>query len=293
MCTQSFLGIGRHLFFVVGVVGLVSLATRADAAPPSKEQCIAASEAAQKLRHEGKLRDARAPFRTCGDLACPGPVRDDCAEQLTAVEAALPAVLFIGRAANGREVAGLRVAIDGRELSERDSSGAWIVDPGEHDFTIAAENHLSVSRRLSVASGEKTRVEVVLEESTPPATSVSANEVAAPQTMSNVRLLGFGLAGVGVVGAVVGGVFGFVAKSTYDDARAECPAGPSSCRMAGVDGGEDAKRQAAISTVAFASSAAVLAAGIVLVLVAPKDRAASARIRAEISASCVRLQGSW
>jgi hypothetical protein len=102
------------------------------------------------------------------------------------------------------------------------------------------------------------------------------------------RTVGVVVAGGGVIAAVLGAVFAFEAKSTYDAAMAHCPGGPSSCDPQGVQGGQDAHSQATVSTVAFILGGAMLAGGAWLYFTAP-----SSAVQVSASASGVRIGGSF
>jgi hypothetical protein len=85
-------------------------------------------------------------------------------------------------------------------------------------------------------------------------------------------MAGLVVGGVGVAGLVVGGVFGILAKSTYDKATSltECPMVPNGCAVDGFNDGKTAHSQATVSTVAFIAGGALLATGGVLVFTAPR-----------------------
>jgi hypothetical protein len=74
---------------------------------------------------------------------------------------------------------------------------------------------------------------------------------------------------VGIAGIVVGSVFGLVAHSTYDGAKADCLSVPDDCSNSAVDKSNTAHAQAAVSTVAFVAGGVLAATGVVLYLSAP------------------------
>jgi hypothetical protein len=61
-------------------------AVPAFAADPTKQQCVAADDAAQDLRQEGKLRAAREKLAICTSPACPALVREDCKQRIEEVD---------------------------------------------------------------------------------------------------------------------------------------------------------------------------------------------------------------
>lgn len=67
---------------VVSLIMLFAAPAAADTAVPTKQECVAANEAAQDLRRAGKLRDARKKLELCVAEICPKAVREDCAQRL-------------------------------------------------------------------------------------------------------------------------------------------------------------------------------------------------------------------
>jgi hypothetical protein len=87
------------------------------------------------------------------------------------------------------------------------------------------------------------------------------------------------MGGVGVVGAVLGTVFGVQAFGNSDDSAAHCTTGtPDLCNETGLQLRSDATKAANVSTVAFALGGAAVAGGVVLFVAAPsKDTRHSRR----------------
>jgi hypothetical protein len=68
---------------------MLFFASPAAADAPTKQECVAANEAAQDLRRAGKLREAREKLAVCLDEGCPKAVRDDCAQRRDEVDKAM------------------------------------------------------------------------------------------------------------------------------------------------------------------------------------------------------------
>ena len=68
----------RALLASVAVPIAIATTTASTARADDKEQCVAASEQAQTLKDEGKLRAARSQLLACARDVCPGIVRKDC-----------------------------------------------------------------------------------------------------------------------------------------------------------------------------------------------------------------------
>jgi hypothetical protein len=94
---------------------------------------------------------------------------------------------------------------------------------------------------------------------------------------STQRTIGIIVGGVGVVGIVVGTVFGLKAKSKNDQSKDECSTpDPNRCSADGVELRNQALNAAKIGTVGMIVGGVGLVGGITLFLTAPSDKPASA-----------------
>jgi hypothetical protein len=216
----------------------VLLATsRAWALEPSKAECIAANEAAQDLRSAGKLRDARTKLAFCMASTCPGPVREDCAQRLSEVDAVMPSIVFEAKDDSGNDLIAVHVKIDGLPLVDKLDGTAVPVDLGRHRFGFDAEGMAGTEKILVVHEGDKGRHERVVlggvRSSSPPAAPFPSSTVSAapPATRSpGMPTAAYVAFGVGAVGLAVGSAFGVAAlsdKSTLDSGP--CPTA-TTCR---------------------------------------------------------------
>lgn len=119
-------------------------------------------------------------------------------------------------------------------------------------------------------------------------------------TGSTQRTIGLIVGGVGVVGIVVGSVFGLKAKSKNDQSKNECsPNDPNRCSSQGVELRDQALNAAKIGTVGMIVGGVGLVGGVTLFLTAPSDKPATAtrpslRIAGGIDGSArVTLGGSF
>src|SRR5262245_25347194 len=97
--------------FVVAAALVAVVCSRASAAPRvDKRTCLATNESAQRLRKDGKLRGAREQLVVCARTECPLVVRQDCAQWLNEVGAAIPSVVVAARDASGKETLAVKVA---------------------------------------------------------------------------------------------------------------------------------------------------------------------------------------
>lgn len=271
------------------------------AAPPTKEACVAANESAQDLRQAGKLREAREKLLLCVSDACPGPVREDCAQRLNDVNAAMPTLVFEVKDSAGNDVGAARVTMDGKPLVDRVTGSAVPIDPGQHRFTFEDANASAhAEQTVVVREGDHDRhIRVVLAASAvAPATSSAPTEPPesneAASAGSTQRTIGLAIGGAGVVGLVLGGVFGLVSKSTYDHAlQSECHGNPNGCSTPGAQDGQTAHSQAMVSTIGFVAGGVLLAGGAVLYFTAPTGGAVGIAPAIGANAAGLTLGGPW
>jgi hypothetical protein len=144
---------GALLAFALGIV-VASDARAAD----DKEACVRAVEHAQVVRLDGKLREAREGFVTCARAVCPTAIRQDCTRWVTEVDASLPSVVFEAIWADGRDVTGMTVILDGRPLAGADPGRAVTLDPGEHTFRFEVPGAAPIETRNVIRESEKNRI---------------------------------------------------------------------------------------------------------------------------------------
>jgi hypothetical protein len=165
---------------------LVALALTFLAAPDAradeKEICVRAVDHAQLSRLDGKLREARAGFMTCARPVCPDAIREDCIRWVADVDASLPSLVIEAVWADGRDVTGMKVTLDGQPLPGAEAGRAFTLDPGAHTFRFDVPGAAPVESHNVVREGEKNRIlRVVFTPSTlPAAVSTPASMPAAP-----------------------------------------------------------------------------------------------------------------
>ena len=108
---------------------------------------------------------------------------------------------------------------------------------------------------------------------------------------STQRILAGVVGGVGVVGVVVGSVFGLKASSDWDEAKSDCNPYPK-CGPSGAQAGDDAQSAATISTIAFIVGGAGIAGGLILWFTAP-DADSSAETAVGLAPGRVLVQGRF
>jgi hypothetical protein len=177
----------------------------------------------------------------------------------------------------GQEVLVLR---DGNTVDSAMLGTPIPVDPGTHEITASAEGKRRWTTTVDVPASPgttKVAVPILPDESggdgaaAQPALGGEGSTTAASDGAndgSTQRILAGVVGGVGVVGVVVGSVFGLKASSDWDDAKSDCNPYPK-CGPEGAQLGEDASDAATISTVAFVVGGAAIAGGVILWLTAP------------------------
>jgi hypothetical protein len=283
--------LGRRDRVLLGaVLGALFAVPSSAAAAPTKDECIAANESAQDLRPAGKLREARQKLAVCLATSCPVVLREDCALRASEVDAAMPSVVFEAKDAAGNDMSAVTVAIDGEAVAEKLDGRPMALDPGEHRLAFRAASGATAEKIFVVREGEKNRRERIVLAETPEATSTHPSRGANEPRLGgeSQRTISFVLGGAGVLGLVVGSVFGLVAEGTWNGAQQNCTEKtPSSCDVQPV------RDQAAVATVGFVAGGAFLAGAAALYFTAPKVSSVSLTPTVGASAFGFSAKGVW
>jgi hypothetical protein len=179
--------------------------------------------------------------------------------------------------------AGLVVRRDGVVVDSAVYGVAVPMDGGPHTIDAAAPGKKPVTATVTVAaeSDLKTYALAPLEDaprsvSAAPLEPVPAPSPAPSHGTSTRTILGLGVAGIGIVAAGVGAVFGAEAlsKNTQSNANGNCVG--NLCDEAGFSTRTTARSDGDISSVLIGAGAAAVVGGAVLWLTAPKGNAARA-----------------
>jgi hypothetical protein len=275
------------------VLALVTLVSAQAGAQVTKGQCIQANTDAQTLRREGKFAEARKELERCSSSSCPSLVSADCIKRLDELESAQPTVVFNVVDGSGRDLNDVQVTIDGAVLLQKLGGGAVAVDLGEHTLTFSAPDRPSVTKKLLFRQGEKSRIVRITmpgsqdappdgEAQPSPSTTgqgPTADDAAAPgggSSGSSQRTIGFVVGGIGLAGLGVGGFFGLRAIQSKGRQTDNCQSATTCPNYAAAaEAHEDGVSSGTISTIAFIAGGVATAAGLVLVLTAPKARGAA------------------
>jgi len=219
-----------HLAIAAAAIASALVAPRARA--QDRERCIAAFDEGQSHRLRGALRAARASFLTCAADACPVPLRKDCVQALSALDAELPTIVLGARDAAGNDVIPSAVFVDDQRVATLDGR-PLAEDPGPHVIRFERPPSAPVVERVVLRTGERNRAILATFESPspPPVPPPPPGEALPPPRADGGagRPMGwiYATGALGVVGLAAFGIFGvagFVEKQHLEDHCAPtCP----------------------------------------------------------------------
>lgn len=191
---------------------------------------------------------------------------------------------------------GLVISRDGAKLTTEEWGIGIPVDEGEHEVIAEAPGRKPWRERVVVRGASRSLAV--------PSLAVAPRPIAEqPATSTSwwtpTRTAGAASSVTGLTSLVGGLVAAAIAKSNYDDARAQCRA-IDDCPGSAVRDGEHARSLATAATVVIVSGAALLTIGSALLVFAPQARprrdgqvASSARAWLGIGCGSLGLVGRW
>jgi len=215
---------------------------------------------------------------------------DDARKEVETVSTKVGAVTITVKGRDGADVADPSVALDGQPINSASLGVRRAIDPGNHALHVSATGYKPADFNFPVTAGSNIDQPIVLEKdlgaaappaapapspatNATPATSPapSSDNTATPSNKGSIApWIAFGVGGVGlVVGAITGGL----ALGDHSTLASEC--GNGTCAT------NDSKAQSdlssyhtmgAISTVGFIVAGVGAAAGVVLLITAPKSQ---------------------
>jgi len=218
--------------------------------------------------------DAVGMARKAGDKRA-----EEAAQQAKRIEPTLSRmVLDVAQENRG---GGVEVRRDGKVIDAAAWSTALPVDPGPHIIEAQGPGKQSWRTTISIeAKPGTTTVQVPALQNAPPDATLSPSTAS---FWSTQRVAGTSVAGAGLVGLVVGAIFGARALSQNGDADAQCrPESRDLCNAKGVALHHDALTSAHLSTAALVIGGAALTAGVVLFATASREKASAASKRFEV-----------
>jgi hypothetical protein len=210
--------------------GFVGSALAPQPAGAASAECFAAADAAQTLRDEGHYEAARERLAICSAAACPAVVQRDCSQWIEELMQLWPTILVRARDLQGRDLADVRVSVDGKAIAERLDGTPLQLDPGEHRLSCEAEGASPVEQTIVVRAAEKNRVvEVQIALGAPVAAVVVATPTepraethAPPPSHAVARSLRWVFGGVALAAFGTATYFGATGLARYNFMKSTC-----------------------------------------------------------------------
>lgn len=229
--------------------------------------------------HNGQLASAWATFGEAASAARASRQPDREAIARERVAALKPRLTTLTIEPAQRDRLGLQVARDGVVVSVALWSVAVPVDAGAHAIEATAKGRVPWHTTLVVGT-------------MPGDTTVVIPRLQSPPAVWHAREAGLALGGAGVLGLVIGGVYGAAAIRNRDASRAHC-GDTSVCDQQGVDLRAQGLRAAGVSTAAFITGAALFAGGVTLFALAPQYSHPPASASLWVGVASVSLGGRF
>lgn len=242
--------------------------------------------------HMGKLASAWTLFLEAGSVfqrrTPPDPRGEIAASRAAALQPKLSR-LTIDVPAGVRAIPGLEVRRDGQVVGAAQLGTAIAVDPGKHAIEVSAPGKETWKAEVTVgAEAAKESIGVPALVDAKDAGGGGGAGAGSGSGWPWQKKAGLGMAGGGVVGVVIGAVFGVDALGKHDELQKRCSAGaPRSCDAEGLRIADAQGTVANVSTVGFAVGGALIAAGVVLWVVAP------AEVKAAPEKGATGVKGVW
>ena len=220
--------------------------------------------------------------------------RESGARSLAAALAPRVSKLVVDVPAEAR-VTGLAITRDGAPVGPPQWGVAIPVDEGEHTLVATAPG-FKEWRAAAVVKGAGTTTQISvprLVQDDTPATAGGTPDHVAPAPAKGLgaqRIAALSAGGVGVVGLVIGTVFGVKAMSDHSEAEKYCGSSSECTDVRGVRAGNDAHSAGNVATVGLIVGGVALAGGAVLWFTAPKNKPS-----AEVSAGLgtLHFRAAW
>lgn len=198
-----------------------ALAASPGALADDKQDCVTASESAQKLRDDHKLLKAREQFLVCSRDVCPAVIKKDCVESIADVEKRTPTIVVRAHDGKGADLVAVKVTIDGVAAADSLDGKSIKIDPGVHKFRFETEGQEPLEQSIVVGEGERDRPVIAGFGGGATGGGGAGPATSAPK---GAPIAAIAVGAVGVVAAAVGGVFyGLGLSERSSDLSAGCP----------------------------------------------------------------------
>jgi hypothetical protein len=182
----------------------------------------------------------------------------------------------------------VRVQLDAQPFADRIDGTPRPIDPGSHRFAFDAADGAHVEQTIVVQEKEKgSIVRVVLGTAPPPVAPPSGSE------WTTQKMIGVGLGGVGVVGLVVGSIFGALALSDASGLKSQ-PGCPSSCPPSAQSQIDTLHSHQLVSDIGLGIGVVGLGVGAALFFTShPPEAAPATSLRFDVGPGVVGLRGGF
>jgi len=232
------------------------------------DACLAAYEKSQQLKQDGKLAASREQLVQCVQPTCPSLVKKDCSQWLAELDASTPTVIVNARDAAGKDVAKVRVLVDGAVLMDPIDGKPHAIDPGVHVFSYEREGSEATEESIVIQEHEKNRVITAkLAPGSQGGSQGGSSSVQKVEVSSRSPVLGLALLGVGVAGAAAFGVFAAMGQHDVDQMRDGSDHCAPDCPSSRVD---SAKTKIIVANVSLGVGLVAAGVGTFLLLQPPK-----------------------
>jgi hypothetical protein len=124
---------------------------------PDPKTCDAAHEQTPLLHGAGKVQAALDQASICSAATCAKPIRTECAQWLTELDASLPTVIFEGQGPNDPATSAVQVSLDGSPWFSGLDRRVRPIDPGTHTLRYEMPGVSPVVETIEIREGEKNR----------------------------------------------------------------------------------------------------------------------------------------
>jgi hypothetical protein len=218
-------------------------------------------------------------------------VKASCQQRLEELNRALPRIVFDVKDASGKDIPDVQLTVDG--AVQVNVNAAVTLDPGDHEFRFEVTGQDPVVRHFVLRESEQDRREPIViggavatapplpppgpattaPPQPPPGSATTPSEAASP-----MGTIGLVAGGVGVVGLIVGSIFGGLTISSSGSANNACPS-HTGCSAQATNDRNNALTYGTVSTVAFIAGGGLVGGGLTLYFTAPKSRAPSVGVQ--------------
>ncbi len=239
---------------------------------------------------EAYVRTTRTPL----EADSPRPFRDAVQQAYDELGKLRPRIPQLKIVVKGQEKddGRLTVTMDGKPVAAALIGVSGPANPGKHTLTATTESGATANGSVTLKEGELKSIELDLDHSKVGAASPPPPATQPPPTASKPvtpppggdqgtghgsmqRTLGFVGLGIGAAGLGVGVITGLMATSRYNSAKTECPAHRCVTGSQGAKDLDSFRALRTVSTVGYVVGGVGVAAGVALLLTAPKSTPAA------------------